>query len=180
MINLAGKEKCDETIKEELLIAKIPMLTEVRSKHTEVPYSIIGVMGNWYTEEDLFVDFKQIKTPEKYKDFYRFVFTRAWYYWVVSGPVPLIAAMEMYADEYGKRDVRVDGHCGCPSPDQQMEISGRYNWAHPYDGVYAQESGYLSVNIYHIDSQIGLNIFADTMRKYGLDKRPRQFAASDK
>ena len=45
-----------------------------------------------------------------------FTFRRAWYYWVVKGPMPLAQAEAMYADPVGARDVRVAGHCGCPAP----------------------------------------------------------------
>jgi len=77
-----------------------------------------------------------------------FTFRRAWYYWVVEGDVPLAVAQEMYATEVGKRDVRVVGHCGCPPPEE---------WA---------IGGF--VRAYHIDSQEGLKLFADTIRKHGL------------
>jgi hypothetical protein len=180
MINLAGVKDCDKTIREELLIAKIPIIEKIKDKHTEVPYSIIGVLGGWYTTFDPFETFESLKTPEIYTNFYRFIFTRAWYYWVVSGSVPLVVAKELYADEYGKKDIRVTGHCGCPPPDEKHPKSGRYYWATPYDGVLAEESGYLSINSYHIDSQIGLCRFVEALRKHGLDKRPLQFVDSDK
>ncbi len=42
-------------------------------------------------------------------------FKRAWYYWVANGPgVPADRAEEFHK-EWGTQ-VRVDGHCGCPSP----------------------------------------------------------------
>lgn len=77
-----------------------------------------------------------------------FTFRRAWYYWVVEGDVPLEVANEMYATEVGKKDVRVAGHCGCPPPAE---------WA---------TNGY--VGSYHIDSQEGLKLFADTIKKHKL------------
>ena len=77
-----------------------------------------------------------------------FTFRRSWRYWMVDGNVPLEIAKEMYAIEVGKKDVRVVGHCGCPPPEE---------WA---------INGY--VGSYHIDSQDGLKLFADTIKKYKL------------
>lgn len=71
---------------------------------------------------------------------------RAWYYWVASGPVPLELARKMYSGPVGVNDVRVAGHCGCPPPDE---------WQH--DGF---------INTYHIDSQEGLNLFAQSIREW--------------
>lgn len=79
-----------------------------------------------------------------------FTFWRAWYYWVVNGNVPIDIALELYADPVGKTDVRVDGHCGCPEPE------------------YLGKRG--AVTCYHIDTEIGLRLFADTIRKHGMDK----------
>lgn len=76
----------------------------------------------------------------------RFRFERAWYYWVVSGPVPIPLAKELYEDPRGRHDVRVDGHCGCPEPEKP--------WTEIVDGVEC-------VTTYHIDSQDGLNLFAE-------------------
>jgi hypothetical protein len=178
VINLAGNKESDTIIKQELLIAKIPIITGVENKHTEVPQTLIGVMGGWYAEPDVLEGILPSKPVEMYYDYYRFVFVRAWYYWTVKGAVPMVVAQELYNNEYGKTDIRADGHCGCPSPDRHSEY-GRYYHAYPYDGVLAKESDYLSVNSYHIDSQIGLCIFVDTLRKYGLDKRPRLFRMHD-
>lgn len=125
MKNLAGVETCDEAIRAELFIAEIPgELVIPDPVHHEVPFSYIGRLGP-------------------------FKLWRAWYYWVVEGRVPLDAANEMYAHEYGRRDVRVAGHCGCPSPDE---------WSH---------GGF--VDGYHIDTQAGLCLFARTIRKHCLD-----------
>jgi len=77
-----------------------------------------------------------------------FEFRRLWYYWSVKGPVTLAAAQEMYANPNGVRDVRVAGHCGCPAPEE---------WA--CNGI---------VNSYHIDTQEGLNMFVQVLRKHGL------------
>lgn len=123
MINLAGRKDCDTFIRQELEGAGVPIVT-VHTVHSEVPYALIGRMG-------------------------RFEFHRAWYYWMVSGNVPMDAANEMYADPVGVTDVRVVGHCGCPPP-KEWEYQGH-------------------ISHYHIDSQEGLNLFVQTMKRHGLD-----------
>ena len=70
-------------------------------------------------------------------------FRRAWYYWVATGPgIPPEIAERLHAT-HGK-DVRVDGHCGCPSPREWFK-------------------GF-AVGCYHVDTQEGLNALADTIR----------------
>jgi len=112
MINLAGQSTrhADAYIEDELKEACIPIFQGAISPG-EVPASLIGEHG-------------------------RFRFERAWYYWVVNGPVPLDVAQAMYEDPRGRNDVRVDGNCGCPEPKDR-------------------------VMLYHIDSQDGLNLFAE-------------------
>lgn len=39
------------------------------------------------------------------------------YYWIAKGPMPIEVAREMYRHPDGRHAVRVDGHCGEPSPD---------------------------------------------------------------
>jgi hypothetical protein len=70
-------------------------------------------------------------------------FQRAWYYWIATGPgVPPDRAEEFHR-EWGTQ-VRVDGHCGCPSP---------LEWCHGF-----------AVGCYHIDTAEGLRAFADLLR----------------
>lgn len=163
MKNLAGVKECDDEIRKELKEAGIRAISVEKSKG-EVPYSIEGQLSY-------------------------FRFQRAWYYWVVEGDVPLDIANEMYSTEVGKKDVRVAGHCGCPPPEE---------WAFPREdvlfelGVYKMPSeehphgdsptyGELAemcnsgkivapryVQSYHIDSQEGLKLFADTIKKHQL------------
>jgi len=91
MRNLAGDPDCDREIERELTRCRIPVVRGERSAG-EVSASITGKLGP-------------------------FTFRRAWYYWVVNGPMPIETARTLYADPLGKADVRVGGHCGCPSPD---------------------------------------------------------------
>lgn len=163
MRNLAGNQDCDKYIREELEAAGIPVVALPRRSDREVPALLEGCL-----------------IP------YRFV--RAWYYWVVSGPVPLAVAEEMYADPEGRKSVRVDGHCGCPPPaDWARPInpaSGRRvfpesevakqpeliqeslrNCEHVMEDVSELPFG---ITCYHIDAQAGLNLFVATVRKHKL------------
>jgi hypothetical protein len=70
-------------------------------------------------------------------------FTRAWYYWSAEGPgIPCDIAEKLHAT-HGKQ-VRVAGHCGCPSPSEWFK-------------------GF-AVGSYHIDTPEGLKALADVIR----------------
>lgn len=173
MRNLAGNPSCDQYIAKELTRARIQLVTHTHEEHSshEVPWSITGKLGP-------------------------FIFTRAWRYWIVEGLVPLAVAQELYGDPVGVTDIRVAGHCGCPSPEEYdnlytadghrvIEASERPKLEAfmkevesalsplPYPFVYSDDprasTAQLFVDRYHIDSEIGLRIFADTLRKHGLD-----------
>lgn len=169
MKNLAGDKDCDVIIIGELSIAGIPFI-RVPIGNTEVPYTCVGRLGPYE-------------------------FRRAWYYWVVKGPVPLVVAEEMYKNPIGAKDVRVAGHCGCPppiewadwiTPEGKVVISIKeYQGFKKYidSGVLDESSidpyefsddpesmnAKLFVTNYHIDSQEGLNLFTSTIKKYALD-----------
>lgn len=71
-------------------------------------------------------------------------FRRAWYYWVASGPgIPPNFADKLH-EEFGQ-EVRVDGHCGCPSPKE---------WCNGF-----------GVGMYHVDSRRGLKALADVIKQ---------------
>jgi len=76
-------------------------------------------------------------------------FERAWTCWVTRGPVPLGIAWWLYHDPIGRTDIRVAGHAGCPAPEMP--------WIEVIDGVSY-------VTTYHIDSEVGLRLFADAIR----------------
>lgn len=97
MINLAGNKNCDETIREELILAQIPIETVQRSKG-EVPYMLIGKLNG-------------------------FTFTRAWYYWVVKGPMPVANALKLFDEPLGNRDIRVVGHAGNIKPEGRYPVT---------------------------------------------------------
>ena len=63
-----------------------------------------------------------------YGDLSGFTFTRAWTYWMVTGPLPLDVAVTLYDNPVGRDDIRVNGHCGCPSP------IGQATWRDPATG----------------------------------------------
>lgn len=125
-----------------------------------------------------------------------FTFTRSHsYYWIVKGPVPIDVANELYADYIGKKDVRSGGHCGCPSPSEYGQSLTAQNGKHVLaqkdvdefrsfmlkgviptnaldryvlpDTPEAVGAAYF-VDLYHIDSQEGLELFADTIKKHKL------------
>ena len=79
-------------------------------------------------------------------------FRRAWYYWVANGAgIP-----PEYAEQLHKTHgqvVRVDGHCGCPSP---------LEW---FEGF--------AVDRYHVDSPEGLKALADTIKQVIEDAKQK-------
>lgn len=164
MKNLAGNPNCDEDIRRELERCGIEIVAS-KPHRGEVPHSIEGRLGD-------------------------FTFTRAWYYWVVNGPMPLAKAEELYADPVGKKDIRVAGHCGCPPPGamakrhfEGKEIVSEKEWAeiqtfsksmreicerglctHP-----DPESLPAFVESYHVDSELGLYILARAIKSLSID-----------
>jgi len=136
MENLVGSKESDKFIQKEFEKAKIPF-EKVDNPSGECQYTLVGKLNGW-------------------------IFTRAWYYWCASTEgegIPLETALEMhnkkYPDEmfdhyheyriYGN-SIRVEGHCGCPSPDEYCK-------------------GQSSVTLYHIDTQEGLNEFVRVIKK---------------
>ncbi len=93
----------------------------------EVPTKVVGTQSGWLLQ-------------------------RRWYYWSAEGPgIPPAIAMNLHA-VHGTT-VRVEGHCGCPSP-----IEWRKGFA---------------IGSYHIDNQDGLNAFAEMLRSiYDSSKDP--------
>lgn len=70
-------------------------------------------------------------------------FRRTWYYWIAEGRgIPPDDAMSLHADH--GTSVRVEGHCGCPSP---------LEYCHGF-----------AVNSYHVDNAEGLAALAKMIR----------------
>ena len=125
--NLAGKS-CDTECEAELNTAgiKVEKMPEcVRASwNGEVKTIVFGTLYGWS-------------------------FSRAWKYWVAKGPgLSLDYAIPLY-QAWGQQ-VRVGGHCGCPTPFYQ---------------------GGTAVDSYHIDSSEGLVVLAETIKQAVNDAR---------
>lgn len=170
MENLAGVTGCDPKIIRELLAAGIELIEHLATLQSEVPTRYIG----------------QLKLNGEVK----FTFQRAWYYWVVNGDVPLEVARELYYEvPFGKEDIRVAGHCGCPPPEEwafpknevlvELSVYKLPSKEYPHgDGpTYGElakmcNSGQIQaprfVGTYHIDTLYGLVKFVAILRKHNL------------
>lgn len=157
--NLAGLIESDSFVKLELDLAGIPAVKGERYGEPGSHYK--GRLG-------------------------KFNFERAWYYWIVSGLVPLDLAKKMYEDKEGGKSVRVAGHCGCPPPEEwakRIDNGKELCNKSELEAIKSEEikkvlinnpklkwvddkskSGQLFVTTYHIDSWQGLKLFADTVR----------------
>lgn len=82
-----------------------------------------------------------------------FRFTRAWYYWQVEGSMPINVVRVLLDDPEGNASIRIDGHIN--------------NRTHKALDKYVT-SGCEYVYSYHIDTQAGLRVFADTIRQFDL------------
>jgi hypothetical protein len=121
----------DDILRAELKGAGIPTMQEAEGKPPEycaklmrdmsgeVKTSVMGVLHGW-------------------------TFKRAWYYWMAEGPGIEVEAAEALHATHGQQ-VRVAGHCGCPSPRE---------W---YKG--------LGCGDYHVDTPDGLKALADTIKR---------------
>lgn len=187
MKNLAGVAGCDSDVEDELKIARLPATKLPLRLDGEVPTSIMSLFG-------------------------KFKLYRAWYYWVVNGPVPIEMALELYADPEGKKNVRVTGHCGCPPPEEPwiqcyaadgkliLTRKDEIDYKHcateggpgtkkigeeGLDGRYIfsddpkRDAHSIIVPSYHIDSQLGLCLFADMLRKYDLIPECKHWSVKD-
>ena len=117
--NLAGSSESDRICKLELEAAgiEVVVLPEIARKG-EIATIVMGQIGPWS-------------------------FQRAWYYWIAKGPgIPPVDAEELYK-KHGE-EVRVDGHCSCPSP---KDLFGGFAVGH-----------------YHVDTPRGLMALADVVR----------------
>lgn len=108
MINLAGREDASAIIHHELDRVGVPVYEAGdRADHPDVKTELGGKLGN-------------------------LEFRRNWYYWVVSGPVPLELAEALYNHPVGKTDIRAGGDCACRPPKL---------WANYYDADGKQLTG---------------------------------------
>lgn len=123
MRNLAGDKQAGAWAALELQLAGVEIVpADVRGE--EVECGLIGKLGD-------------------------FTFRRAWYYWVVTGPMPLAVAQALYDEhEIVRRDVRAAGHC-CR--------------LRPGDPGATADLGFL--DCYHVDSQEGLTLLCEEIRR---------------
>lgn len=159
MINIAGVETCDETIKEELEEAGIGIV-DVGKMKREVPASIIGKCNN-------------------------FIFGRAWYYWIVEGYMPLEVAQKIHKVNLEKElSIRVSGNCTNPPPEKWVECKGWKEKFKPFFqdfldekisleeadkiGLEIKSQGEQFVTHYHIDTQEGLNYFVKVIKENNI------------
>jgi len=151
----------DECIRKELVEAGVPILNlkGPEFSHSEVPYSCIGVILNREHSKNLkemnsFSHHWDYSTVESLQRKGHFVFVRAWYYWTVSGYVPLEIAEDLYDSTWGRQAVRVGGHAGNYDPKKYYDLR--------------RIAGQLCVPNYHIDNQEGLNLFVNVIKDHGL------------
>ena len=115
--NVAGVEDPDERLSDELTAAGISVVDLYARWSGEVRAKVVGRLGPWH-------------------------FNRAWYYWRASGPgIPPEDAAALH-EAHGTA-VRVDGHCGCPTPKEWF--------------------GGFGVGDYHVDTPAGLAALARTI-----------------
>jgi len=118
----------DAVLRAELEAAGIKVTEHefLRDTSREVKTAVIGTLHGW-------------------------VFTREWYYWVCKGPGIEVAAAERLHAAHGQT-VRVDGHCGCPSPREAFHG--------------------LACGLYHVDDAPGLKALADTIKELVASRGP--------
>lgn len=161
LVNLAGSAECDEHIREELTRARISIVKGPRLAG-EVAATLQGKLG-------------------------LINFHRAWTYWVAEGPVPIELARELYADPVGRTDIRSGGHCACPHPEsygakyydadgvrlyedpdgREESVPERLKWIeNTWRCVVDKKAAAarIVVDVYHIDTEVGLRVFADAIR----------------
>lgn len=160
MINLLHHRQCDIFISKELKMARIPIVKIAKSSGG-VPYSIIGKLGQF--------EFK------RYTD-----------YWFVKGFVPLEIAIKMYDTKVGRENVIVIAKDANPYPNPLSH-------ALPKQKVISQIIRELKLPSidndeilrlysisrisypryilkYKIKSKEGLELYASTIKKNGLDQ----------
>ena len=112
-----------------------------------------------------------------------FKFVYLWHYWTVEGNVPLSVAQELYDDPVSS-DIRVIGHAGAPAPDdwvkyideegrilhkvedaEHMSMKERADMRFVAD---PQSEGKPVIPWYHIDTETGLRVFVDALKRHGV------------
>lgn len=177
MKNLAGDKNADLLVREELYLAGIPMENE--KSNGEVLFNTIGRIGKWTFRRAWYY---WIVCTEKTEDGLPLSVAMELHY----RKNPIDDTMIMGTS------IRSGGHCECPAPDEYgskpvydeafntklKELGYKEQYSNILKSNYIPISvGEVSelcnqgklkvnryVNIYHIDDQIGLNIFVETLK----------------
>ena len=153
--NLASREynpEWDDVIKEELMIAGIPVFELPRFMDTEVKTKYIGILNG-------------------------FVFHRAWRYWICEGNMPLEKAEELYA-KHKNLEIRAGGHCGNVEPksmshnpiyekelcDLRDKTANMKEYMKLSEKIVDDQTLPRFVEMYHIDTQLGMNKLAEFIK----------------
>ena len=106
------------------------------------------------------------------------------YYWCVEGQMPVKKAEELWRDPIGRTDIRVTGHCGCPSPSDPWltyidpetgkEVLKQTEKAE-FERLKLEHGQYLFsedrkqypafVSTYHVDSELGLYVLLNKIKE---------------
>lgn len=156
--NLAHRDyetSADNEVKNELQIANIPVFELPSYMNTEVKTRYIGLLNG-------------------------FMFYRAWTYWVCCGDMPLNEAQYIY-NNYQELKIRAGGHCDNVEPESQSynpvyekEISdliAKYSvpeYIEKAKNIVDDETLPRFVNMYHIDTQLGLCKLAQIIREHNI------------
>ena len=155
--NLAGRGRTANLIcAAELAAAQIIVTENLIKPNGEVGTTVFGLLGCPQYSKNMVKFFTALPCePKTFESFSSFVFTRAWYYWVVVGYVPESVAVLLHQHPDNRGAVRVNGDAGAPAP----------NDASLTDHLIA---GHRCIACYHIDNPRGLKLFADTLRQHKL------------
>lgn len=176
MQNLAGNKYATEIVSSELRRCGIEIVNLGADRLGEVPSTVMGKLTCELGE---------------------FTFKRAWYYYIVEGRVTLKIANKLYDNPVGKNDIRVNGNCTCPSPEDQatyydymgkelvskedIEELNKFLLNTTIESTrqfckktlpklkcideVPPDSRYGYIDLYHIDSELGLYIFVQTLKE---------------
>lgn len=158
LINLAHRDynyDVDKEVKNELLIANIPVFELQSYMNTEVKTRYIGLLNG-------------------------FVFYRAWSYWICCGDMPLEEAQYIY-NNYQELKIRAGGHCGNVEPvtesynpvykKELCDLLNKYDvpeYLEKAKSIIDDKTLPRFVSTYHIDTQLGLCKLAQIIREHNI------------
>lgn len=153
------EKEYDERVKEELMLAGIPVIKLPSHMDTEVKTRYIGLLNG-------------------------FMFYRAWRYWVCTGHMPLDKAEELY-NQHKDLEIRAGGHCG-NLPPEQMSVNpahtkrleqhlndvGIDEFLKTRDNIVDDMTEPRYVDMYHIDTLLGLQKLAEHIKNNNIRTEP--------